>query len=151
MGVGTLYGVNTTLIAAGGESQILQGMVDARLKVMVDTYVTTGSSEDIGTTIAMGPTLPAGARIIDVILAVSGSLGSNSTTLAVGDSDTANRYIAATAISADVVMHNSAKSGGVNYIIGTATGDNQILITTAGAHNTTASVNIKVIVLYAMD
>ena len=151
MGVGTLYGVNATLIAAGGESQILQGMVDARVKVMVDTYVTLGSSEDIGSTISMGPKLPTGARIIDVILSATGSLGAGSTTLAVGDSDTANRYIAATAITADVVMHNSAKSGGVNYIIGTATGDNQILITTAGANNSTASVTIKVIVLYALD
>ena len=151
MGVGTLYGVNATLIAAGGESAILQGMVDARVKCMIDSYVTIGSSEDIGTTIAMGSKLPTGARVIDVILSASGALGAGSTTLEVGDSDTAARYIALTAITADVVMHNSAKSGGVNYIIGTATGDNQILITTAGANNTTAAVTIKVIVLYALD
>lgn len=151
MGVGTLYGVNATLVAAGGVSQILQGMVDARVKCMVDTFVTTGASEDIGTTITFGPALPTGARILDVILGVTGSLGSGSTTLSVGDANTAALYIAATAITAAVILRNSAKPDGLNYIIGTNSGDNRIIVTTAGAHNATASVTVKIIVIYAMD
>ena len=152
MGVGTLYGVNSTLVAAGGVCQILQGMVDGRVKCMIDSYTTLGSSEDATSTIAMGPALPKGARIVDVILSLSKALTS-SVTLSVGDVNTPARYHSGQACSAEVVAHMSATSAGINYIIGTSstTDDTQILVTINAQNNAVSAAVIKVIVLYALD
>ena len=152
MSVGTLYGVNATLIAAGGSSQILQGMVDGRVKCMIDSYTTLGSSEDATSTIAMGRALPKGARIIDVILSLSKALTS-SVTLDVGDASDPNRYLDGIATTAEVVTRMSACSAGLNYIIGTdtTTDDTQVLVTIADANNAVSDAVIKVVVLYALD
>lgn len=139
-------GVNRTLITAGGESQLLSGQVDARVKVMYDTYVPLGT-EAAGSTIAMGGLIPTGARIWDV--QVRNAAQNSSVTLAVGDSDTSDRYAAAYA--ADSVLGNPiTKVGGVGYVVGTATGDNQILITTAGA-TLGADDTIKCAIFYSID
>ena len=141
-----VLGVNRTLITAGGESQILSGQVDARVKVMYDTYEPLGT-EAAGSTIAMGGLIPTGARIWDV--QCRNDAQDASVTLAVGDSDTAARYVAAYA--ADSVLGNPIiKAAGFGYKIGTATGDNQILVTTAGA-TLGAGDTISVAVFYSID
>jgi hypothetical protein len=157
MAVGTLYGVVATAAAAGGlANKQLSGVIDARVKAMIDSYVTTGANEDISSTIAVGQVIPKGANILNIIISVSASLGSGSTTLTVGDtgSGRAAAYLTAFACSGAVIYDMTGTYGvaaGFQYVVGTLTGDNQILLTTAGAHNTTASVTIKVIVLYTMD
>ena len=152
MGAGVLYGVNATIAAAGGASQILQGMVDGRAKVMVDSYVTLGTGEDATSTIAMGSVLPKGARILDVILALSGAL-SASVTLDVGDASDPNRYLDSVACSAQTVVHMTALTAGLNYIIGTdtSTDDTQVLVTISDQNNAVSAAVIKLIVIYALD
>lgn len=141
-----VLGVNRTLITAGGESQILSGQVDARVKCMVDTYVPLGT-ETAGSTIAMGGLIPTGARIIDV--KIINAAQTASLTLSAGDSNSAARYTAAHA--ADTILVSTAiKAAGFNYVIGTNSGDNQILITTAGA-TLTITAPIKLYVLYTID
>jgi hypothetical protein len=67
----------------------------------------------------------------------------------VGDSNSADRYAAAYA--ADSVLGNPiTKVGGVGYVIGTNTGDNQVLITTAGATLGAGDV-IKCAIFYSID
>lgn len=122
-------GVNRTLYDAGGESKISQGQTDAREKVNIDTYVPLGT-EAAGSTIAMGPTLPKGAKIIGQKISVLAQ--DAMVTLAVGDSADPDRYI--TAFAADSILYNdNLRQIGAGYEIGQATGDNQVLITTAGA------------------
>ena len=154
MGVGTLYGVNATLVASGGQSKILQGMVDGRVKCMIDSYVTLGTGEDATSTVAMGRALPKGARILNVILTLSKAL-SSSVTLDVGDLSDPNRYLDSVACSAEIVTDivENNLSAGLNYIIGTdtSTDDTQILVTIADQNNAVADAVIKVIVLYALD
>jgi hypothetical protein len=154
MAVGTLYGVVTTAVAAGGlANKQLSGVIDARVKCHLDSYVTTGANEDATSTIAMCPTLPTGANIVGVMLSLSGALTSN-VTLSVGDSASAARYLSVVACSAAIVtdmLGAYGVPGGLAYIVGTATGDNQILVTINAANNIVASRTIKIMILYTMD
>ena len=145
----TLKGVNATIVAAGGESQIANGMFDARCKVMTDRYVTVGTGEDATSLIKMGYTLPSGARIKDVILDVSANL-TGSVTISVGDSTLATRYITAAAVSTAGIFRMST-AGGSDYVIGTATADGNIYITLNAANNAVSGSIIKLHVIFAMD
>jgi hypothetical protein len=139
-------GVNRTLYDAGGESKVAQGQTDARVKCNIDTYVPLGT-EAAGSTIAMGPTLPANAKIVGQYLAVLTQEAG--VTLAVGDSNDADRYI--TAIAADsVLFSDNLRQIGAGYVIGTNTGDNQILITTAG-NTLGVGDSISLITFYTID
>jgi len=135
-----------TLVNTGGQSTILQGFIDGRVKSMVDDY-TADATEDAGSTIKVGGTLPTGAKIVGV--QISNTAQAASVTLAVGDSDDPDRYI--TAYAADSVrFNNDLNDTGNGYVVGTNSGDNQVLITTAGA-TLTASDVIKVVIFYVMD
>ena len=79
----TVKGVNKTLIDAGGLSnKFEQGYLDGRVKCFFDQYEV--SSTVSGTVIEMGPELPVGAKILEVILSTD-DIGGSSTTLQVGD------------------------------------------------------------------
>ena len=95
----------------------------------------------------MGPILPQGALIRNVEI-ICGALG-GSTTLAAGDSNSASRYIAA-ASTASATRLQCSLVAGINYVIGTNSGDNQIVLTTGGA-TLSASIVIQVIVTYVFD
>lgn len=137
-------GVNKTLVDAGGVAKIAQGNTDARVKVMFDTY--EASALATSSTISMGSTLPTGAVIIGMKLAYDAL---STVTLSVGDSADADRYIddfdsANTAGNTDAILVD-----GLGYVVGTASGDNQILITTTGVSAATGT--IKLAVFYTVD
>ena len=125
----TVKGVNKTLVDAGGVATIGRGLVDGRVKCMLDSYtLTTGNLA--GDVIKLGGTLPAGANVVGIMLAVSAA--QSSLTYMLGDGATANRYKAtgATGLQTAVVpvWHT-----GLNYVVGTATSDNVIQLTTEAA------------------
>jgi len=136
-------GVNVTKYEAGGQGDnaITQGLIASELNVWSDSYEASGLAA--ASTIEMA-NLPAGAKVHAVFLDWD-ALGS-SRTLAVGDSDDADRYLAATdASSAGGAVGNLVD--GKQYVIGTATDDDEILVTTGGS---TATGTIKLTVLYTL-
>jgi len=130
------------------DNRMNPGIVDGRVKVFQDTY--EAAALEAGSTITMGPVLPTGAQILEVILH-SDDLANN-TTLAVGDAEDTDRYITATdhgAGSETITRLNAI--GGRNYEIDMTTAstpDNRILITTAAG---AATGTIKLTVLYTND
>lgn len=138
-------GVNKTIIDAQGESKLLQGLIDGRVKVMLDSYVPLGT-EAAASTIALGALLPAGANILAALLITDANA---SATLSIGDSNLATRYASAQTINAaGLFWLNLIASAG--YIIGTNSNDNQIIATTGGA---TLTINKKILVaiFYTLD
>lgn len=140
----TVKGVNRTLIDAGGVSTILGGMIDGRVKVMLDTYaLTTGNLS--GDVIKLGGTLPVGANVIAIVLSVSAA--QSSLTASVGDSGSATRYVSAstalqTAVTPLVIS-------GKNYVVATSGTDDIILLTTGGATATAAT--LYAAIFYSVD
>jgi len=138
-------GVNRTKMdSATPDDRLTGGEFDGRVKVSIDSY--EAATLVSGSTIEIGGTLPEGAKVLEVVIQAD-ALG-GSVTLAVGDSDTAARYISATAMNTgDKVLRINA-IGGRNYVIGTASGDNQVLITVGGA---SATGSIKTQIFYTND
>jgi hypothetical protein len=100
----------------------------ANVSVIFDRY--TAAALAAGSTIKVGDVVPFGSTIVDIVLSYA-ALGASST-LSVGDSASATRYInAISSASAGVTRLSLAATFG--YRIGTNAGDNQIVITTAGA------------------
>ena len=133
-------GVSKKLIDTGGlESQQARGTYDSRLKCMQDTY--EASALATGSTIKMGGTLPAGARIQEVILATD-AIGQH-VHVCVGDSASAARYITYAIGTAALFTRLNAVDG-CDYIIGTATMDNQIVITTSNVSTATGTIKLAV-------
>jgi hypothetical protein len=139
-------GVNRTLIDAGGESKLLRGLVDGRVKCNVDTYVPLGT-EAAGSTIKVGSDLPAGANIVGV--QISNLAQDAAVTLAVGDSNDPDRYILAYAADS-ILGNNTIRQIGLGYVVGTNTGDDEVLITTAGA-TLGISDAISIVIFYTQD
>ena len=132
-----------TLCAAGGlANKSLNGNIDGRVKVSFDTYTCASLAQ--GSTIKMCQVLPTGAKIVNIKVQ-NAALG-GSVTFSVGDSNTAARYISAADGNSAAAWKEA--TAGMGYVIGTASGDNQILITTAGA---TATGLITIEVTYTMD
>ena len=155
MAVADYFGAVATAVAAtastgGPANWQLSGVVDGRVKCMIDSYTALGT-ETAGKVIAMGPVLPTGANVLAIILTASVSKGS--LTMSIGDYASPTRYKSATT---DVATAGTYFYGGKGYVIGTAanatviTSDNQILLTTAGATLDAATV-YTVIVLYTLD
>jgi len=141
-----VLGVQATKIAAGGiANQCAEGVQDARLKCIVDSY--EASALATNSTITMGGELPAGARIQEIILSFDSTLNANNT-LEVGDSNDADRY-ASVAGSGAVVFQRLEMVDGQDYVIGTASGDNQVVIHTTGASAATGT--IKLAIFYTKD
>jgi hypothetical protein len=122
-------GVNKTKIDAGGSGTnvIPQAEFAGTVKSVYDTYEATAVAS--GDTIEVA-TPPPESKIVGITLAYD-DLGTGCT-LAVGDSNTAALYIAATS-AADAGSTSVIKVGGINYEIGTTDGDEEILITVAGS------------------
>ena len=147
----TFKGVNRTLKDTPNiANRMAQGLYDGRVKIMYDSYEADGSevSTDI---IEMGPKLPIGATIIDVILDTD-ALGGNAT-LTVGDYESAARYISATDHGAAALVTRMDSIGGRMYEIdettpGATSSDRQIIIT-VGVSAITGT--IKLVTLYTHD
>lgn len=139
----TAKGVQKTLVDAGGPSTILQGFVDARVKAMLDSYAIAGT-EIVASTISLGGTIPAGAKVIGIVLYVS--VAQAAATFSVGDGASATRY--GSAITS-LQTAGTYFIGGLNYVVGTTSGDNVLKLTTGGATLTAAT--LQVAVLYTFD
>ena len=139
----TVKGVRQTAIDAGGLSnQQAAGLVDGRVKVYTDTVADLAATQTgVADVLELFGELPAGAKVLMIKLVQTGT---QTATISVGDSASATRYHAAGATdinTAEAIMHIP----GHQYVIGTATGDNRILLTTASAAITGT---IKTVVYY---
>ena len=132
-------GVNYTKYDAGtyGDNWIDQGKIKSGVHVWTDSY--EASALENASTIAIAE-LPDGAVVLDVTV-ISDDLGST-VTISAGDSDDADRYIAATSVSAANDVLSLATVAGLGYVIGTNDGDNTVLLTTAGILGGTISTKV---------
>jgi hypothetical protein len=135
--------VNTAVGTGGIINGVLNGLIDARVKVNVENYTILGS-ELAASTINIGGNLPKGAVVLAIVLMVSAA--QSSATFSVGDAGSATRYASAhTGLQTAVVP---VVIGGKNYVI-TGTNDTQIVLTTGGA--TLSAGNLDAFILYAID
>lgn len=135
--------VATSFQAGGLSNAVLNGLIDARLKAMLDSY-TIGATETTGSTIDIGAQLPAGARVVGIILHVS--TNQSSLTVSIGDDASATRYASA---NTSLQSAGTYLFSGKNYKTGQSTGDRQIVLTTGGATMTAGQ--LEAVVLYTMD
>ena len=144
----TVYGVNKTKSLTPHGSNVLErGIFGGNVHVMIDQYECAALAA--GSTIHVGQTLPAGARILEVI--ISSDNLANNTTLAVGDAEDTDRYITAIDHGAAAVTTRLNAVNGLGYVVDmttAATPDNQILITTAAGE---ATGTINIVIIYAND
>jgi hypothetical protein len=131
----TLYGVNRTLANTGGPtSMIPRAMQNGSVHCIFDSYEASGTSAtDV---VHMGAVLPDGAVVIGFILSTD-DLGTGNT-IDIGDTADDDRYAsaintasAAVSGSGAIIVANSTttQTTGMGYVVGTASGDNQIMIT----------------------
>lgn len=145
--VKTVKGTVATAIAAQGAANwVLQGLIDARVKVMLDTYV-PDASEASGSKILMGQILPAGANVLGFLLSSDANSGAS---VQIGDGASSSRYTAAISIGSAQATFQVPVIASAGYIIGTNTGDNQIQLLTSGA-TLTAAKNIFLATFYTFD
>lgn len=139
-----VYGVNATKIAAMKPSNtLLPGESAGKVRVFSDEYEAAALAS--GSTITVGPELPVGARIVEVIVS-SDNLGNN-TTLAVGDADDADRYITATNHGGAAATTRLNAVDGLNYEID-GDDDQQVIITTGTGAGTGT---IQIVVMYVLE
>ena len=141
----TLYGVNYTKYNTGPTETNIQarGMVSGDVSYMRDTYEASATSA--GDVVYIGHPLNAGDRIIGFILSTD-DLGT-SVTMDIGTLYNDDEFASAIDVQAAAVSGNTAIIvDGVDYVIGTSTNDNIIMLTlnTAAATGT-----IKITVLYS--
>lgn len=135
------YGANATKIIAGGLANMLGAGLDGGVEhVVFDSY--TGVAVASGKTIQIGPTLPAGAIITNII--VESEAQGNNQTLAIGDANTADLYCAATSVNAAACLRLTKNLG---YVVGTTDGDDKILLT-VGGNALSASADIRAVIKY---
>lgn len=140
----TVLGTVATVVDSGGlNNAVAQGFLNARVKAMLDSYTIAGT-EATGSTITLGGLIPTGAKVIAIILYVSAN--QTSLTVSVGDDASATRYASA---ATSLQTAGTYLIGGKNYVVGTSTGDNQIVLTTGGATATAGTLQIAV--LYTID
>ena len=146
----TQKGVNRTLAdTAGPISPIPRGMQNGTVHGMFDMMEATADAA--GEIYQMGGLLPAGAVMIGIFLSCE-DLTADGGTLSIGDTADPNRYanaldVGTAALSGPNVMivpdSTTATTTGMGYVIGTATGDNQIEILTAtGAIDSTIAITV---------
>lgn len=131
----TFKGVNRTKLDTPNSGNIIPvGQNHGNLHVMYDTYELSATAD--GSVIQLGDLIPAGATIHNIIV-MSDALGSG-TTIAIGDAASAARYVAAystvSSVKKSLIADGVIDSNG--YVIGTASGDNQIQATLAGGAGT---------------
>lgn len=130
--------------AGGLANWMAKGLIDARVKTMLDDYTIGGSTETSGSTIDVGGVLPSGANVVAIVIYVS--TAQTSLTLSIGDDASATRYASA---STSLQTAGTYVFSGQNYVTGTTSGDTQILLTTGGATMTAG--NLRIAVFYTFD
>lgn len=148
----TQKGVNRTKADSPSSDNILApGTLGGRVRVMQDNFTFAG--ESAGEIIELFQDLKAGATILDLIIH-NADLGTG-TLLDIGDSNDVDRYIDGYDADANLTNRGGATAvtgqfqvAGNQYIIGTNTGDTQIIITTSVA---TATGLVTVTLLYTED
>lgn len=137
-------GTVATAVAAGGLSNaVLQGLIDGRVKAMVENYTIAGT-EASGSTIDIGGILPKGANIIAILLTASAA--QTALTTSVGDDGSATRY--GSALTGLQTANSVVVVPGKNYVV-TGTNDTQIVLTTGGATMTAGT--LYAVILYTND
>ena len=131
----TPNGVVAAVIAAppSPSNWLTAGYIDGRKKVNLDFYIGT-SSDTAGSVITMGALLPQAAKVLSI--SIHTSAATSSLTLSVGDKGSATRYASADTGPAAAGIHSYTgliDSTNGWYVVGTNTGDNQIILTTGGA------------------
>lgn len=140
----TVLGTVATAVDTGGlNNAVAHGFMNARVKAMLDSYTIAGT-EAAASTITLGGLLPTGARVIAILLYVSAS--QTSLTVSVGDDASATRYGSALT---SLQTAGTYLIGGKQYVVGTASGDNQLVLTTGGATATAGT--LQATVLYTID
>jgi len=143
----TQKGVNRTKADTPTSDNVLApGTLGGRVRVMQDAY--TFASEAVNDTILLFEDLKAGAIIQDIVVDLVTT--TNAVILDVGDSADPDRYInglTATSIASNRGQVTAAgglfQSTGVQYAIGTATGDDKIIITVLVAVPTDGSIKLS--------
>lgn len=142
----TYKGVVQTAIDAGGLSNFqAAGIIDGRVKVRSD-YRTMLATEVAGSVLEFGGDLPAGAKILAIIL--SSSVAQSSLTISVGTSYNADEFVAAGATTLQTAL-TALVCPGAGYVVGTSTADSQITVTTAAATATAGIIYCQI--LYTTD
>ena len=140
-------GLTATAVAAGGlSSKLLSGLIDGRVKCMLDTYTILGT-ETAASTITLGGKIPKGANIIAIYLTVSAN--QTTATFSVGDLESATRYASAVT---DLQTAGDYLYSGNNYVVDMTTSttpDNQIVLTTGGA--TLSAATLQAAIIYSID
>lgn len=113
------------------------------VKVAYDEY--EASALDAASTIS-GPVVPKGARIWDIHV-LADDLGTSTGTIAVGDQDSADRYIAAYA-AGSATFKSLLKDGKIAAVGYETTEETTITLTTATA---AISGTIKILVFYTYE
>jgi len=136
-----------TAVAAGGLSnKVLSGLIDGRVKAMVDSYTILGT-ETTAKTISLGGIMPIGANVLAIQLYVSAA--QTSATFDVGDAEDVDRYAAA---STSLQTAGTYIFSGKNYITDDTTPtstDRQILLTTGGA--TLSAATLEAVIYFTID
>jgi len=146
----TVKGVNRTKQDnPGGANVIAQGYNKAKLGVIYDEYEAAALAA--ASIIQLGDKLPAGAVIVDILIATDDLAGSTAT-LDIGDSHDADRYATAldvhtTAGGNRYSLMNDGNIDGIGYKIGTNTGDDQLQ---AVVNTNAITGTIKVFIVYAV-
>lgn len=128
-----------TAVAATGLNNIQAfGKINARAKVNLESYTILGT-EASGSTLDIGATLPANARVLEIVL--NFSVAQTSLTLSIGDGASATRYVSAS--TGPQTVGRTVVSGR-NYLVGTTSGDNLIRLTTGGATMTAGQLEAQI-------
>ena len=138
----SVKGVNFTNITADPIVNADSGEWSGKLRVQYDTY--EASSLASGSDISVAR-LPKGAKVYDIVVHFD-ALG-GSTTISVGDSGAAARYIAATATSSAGQMSMS-QEGAIDGVGYENTAETDVLLTTGGGSITGT---IKCVVMYVVE
>lgn len=116
-------------ILGGASTRPGSGLDNARVKCILDQYTVLGT-ELSGSLLKLFGTIQTGANIIEILISVSAAQAS--ATLSVGDSASTTRYVSAST-GIQTAVPTITRLAGLNYVIGTNSGDNQIYGTTGGA------------------
>ena len=138
----SVKGVNFTNITADPVVNADSSEWSGKLRVQYDTY--EASSLASGSDISVAR-LPKGAKVYDIVVHFD-ALG-GSTTISVGDSGAAARYIAATSTSSAGQMSMS-QEGAIDGVGYENTAETDVLLTTGGASITGT---IKCYVMYVVE
>ena len=138
----SVKGVNFTNITADPIVNADSGEWSGKLRVQYDTY--EASSLASGSDISVAR-LPKGAKVYDIVVHFD-ALG-GSTTISVGDSGAAARYIAATSTSSAGQMSMS-QEGAIDGVGYENTAETDVLLTTGGG---SISGTIKCVVMYVVE